>query len=100
MVRGLRAVHVPVCVLGRREWQHKTLDWDALVTAVATGQRDEVTLAMYNFVHGLERPVVVWLVGRIEGEDDDRSDELIDATDRLFLVSRCTTQLIIVDVPK
>jgi hypothetical protein len=63
-------------------------------------QIDEVMVAEINVLHGLERPVVVWLVGRRDDTDAKLSDDLIDVQDRRSLVTRCTTQLIIVDVPR
>jgi hypothetical protein len=73
---------------------------EARVETLGRGQVDEVTVAIFDCVHGLEQPVVVWLAGRCQGADDEFSDEQIDASDRVHLVSRCTTQLIIVDVPR
>nr|KAG5692918.1 hypothetical protein BaRGS_031422 [Batillaria attramentaria] len=49
---------------------------------------------------GLERRIVVWLPGRMQVNDDvGDTDDVVEAIDRLHLMSRCSTQLVIVDVP-
>nr|KAG5692923.1 hypothetical protein BaRGS_031427 [Batillaria attramentaria] len=47
-----------------------------------------------------ERRIVVWLPGRTPADDANGvTDDLVEAGDRLQLMSRCSTQLVIVDVP-
>nr|KAG5692898.1 hypothetical protein BaRGS_031402 [Batillaria attramentaria] len=47
-----------------------------------------------------ERRIVVWLPGRAQHDDDNgTTDDVVEALDRLNLMSRCSTQLVIVDVP-
>nr|KAG5692915.1 hypothetical protein BaRGS_031419 [Batillaria attramentaria] len=47
-----------------------------------------------------ERRIVVWLPGRTQYDDDDgNTDDDVEAGDRVHLMSRCSTQLVIVDVP-
>ena len=103
-MRGLRREGVPVCVLGpgpgpdpdpggRARWAR-----DVASTAVAGGPQ-RVTVAHWRPVLGLERRLVVWLRGRAEGEDEARSREEVEAWDRVWVVSRCTTQLVVVDAP-
>nr|KAG5692921.1 hypothetical protein BaRGS_031425 [Batillaria attramentaria] len=47
-----------------------------------------------------ERRIVVWLPGRAQADDDaGDTDDVVEAGDRLQLMSRCSTQLVIVDVP-
>ena len=60
--------------------------WERRVANVATAQTDRVTVAHWRSVRGLERRVVVWLTGRY-----------VDF--RVHSLSRCTTQLIIVERP-
>nr|KAG5689747.1 hypothetical protein BaRGS_009781 [Batillaria attramentaria] len=47
-----------------------------------------------------ERRIVVWLPGRMQSDDNDgNTDDVVEASDRVELMSRCNTQLVIVDVP-
>nr|KAG5694829.1 hypothetical protein BaRGS_019206 [Batillaria attramentaria] len=47
-----------------------------------------------------ERRIVVWLPGRAQEDDNNGyTDDDVEALDRLHLMSRCSTQLVIVDVP-
>jgi hypothetical protein len=64
--------------------------------ALATS--DRVTLSDSLYMLGLERPVVVWLRGRTSGADDGKDDAQLEGRDRLHVFSRCTVQLIKVDV--
>ena len=64
--------------------------WESRAADVAVARRDEVTVADWLSVHGLERRVVVYL------SDLPRDD---DYPFNLFAISRCTTQLIIVEPP-
>ncbi|XP_070207914.1 uncharacterized protein [Littorina saxatilis] len=99
VVRGLRDEGLPVCVLGYQDLRHDRARWERDVHDVAVAATDRVTVTRYDWVQGLERRVVVMLPGWIKETDEGRSDEVIDLTDRLYAASRCTTQLIMVDVP-
>lgn len=99
VVRGMREENVPVRVLGWNEWGRRGQEWTVQLAHTVMVQKDEVTVADWGVVRGLERRVVVWLPGRDKG-DEVLTDEAVDAQDRLFGVSRCTTQLLVVDVPK
>nr|KAG5692897.1 hypothetical protein BaRGS_031401 [Batillaria attramentaria] len=47
-----------------------------------------------------ERRIVVWLPGRMQHDNDAGiTDDDVEAADRVELMSRCSTQLVIVDVP-
>ena len=50
-------------------------------------------------VLGLERKLVIWLPGWWKGVDDSWSSEAIDAVDRVFSVSRCSAQLVVIETP-
>ena len=86
VVRGLRDEQIPVCVLERSDRTGDMAGWERRVANVATAQTDRVTVAHWRSVRGLERRVVVWLTGRY-----------VDF--RVHSLSRCTTQLIIVERP-
>ena len=73
--------------------------WESRVADVAVSRTDRVTVSECECVQGLERRVVVWLPGRHQRFDTGDSDEEIEARDRLYAVSRCTSQLVVVDVP-
>lgn len=101
LVRGLREAGVPVNVLSVDiDKASDKLEIERRMTDIALAKTDQVNVVRINVVHGLERRVVVWLVGRATGFDDSHSDEYVDARDRLFIVSRCTTQLIVVGLEK
>ena len=95
IVLGLRASALPVCVL--EDVQHIVPTWEGEVADTAVAQTDRVTVAYHGAVSGLERKVVVWLRGRRKGHDDDDSDQMVEARERLYVVSRCTTHLIVVE---
>ncbi|XP_070206605.1 uncharacterized protein [Littorina saxatilis] len=99
VVRGLRDEGLPVCVLGLQDVRHNRARWEIDVDDMAVAATDRVTVTHYSWVQGLERRVVVMLPGRDKATDEGRNDELIDLSDRLLAASRCTTQLIMVDVP-
>ena len=100
VVLGLRDAGVPVCVLeySPGSGSNDRARWERDVVDTAVAGTDRVTVAHWRPVLGLERKVVVWLRGRTEGDDDDRSEEEVEAWDRVWVVSRCTTQLVTVDV--
>ena len=91
IVKGLRDVSVPVCVLECRDRVGDVARWESRVADVAVAQTDQVTIAYYRSVQGLERRVVVWLTSRWDDWED------VDAVHKLLGMSRCTTQLIIVE---
>ena len=97
MVRGLRAAGLPVCVLGRFDRRRARARWEREVADTAVAGSDRVTAAHVTAVFGLERKVVVWLPGRDEEFDEGLSEERVDAGDRLVIVSRATTQLVVVE---
>lgn len=99
VVRGLRQAGLPVCVLGVDDWITEKENWENNAADTAVAQTDQVTVAHFSNVSGLERKVVVWLPGRWSGVDNSYSDELIESYDRLYALSRCTTQLIVVEIP-
>ncbi|KAK7094259.1 hypothetical protein V1264_007903 [Littorina saxatilis] len=99
VVRGLRDEGLPVCVLGRPDFIFNRARWERDVHDVAVAATDRVTVTYSCWVQGLERRVVVMLQGWDKMEDEGRSDARNDVQDRLLAASRCTTQLIMVDVP-
>ncbi|XP_070203630.1 uncharacterized protein [Littorina saxatilis] len=100
VVQGLKDAGVPVSVLGYQDWLHNRARWEGAVQDVAVAATDTVTVAWYGWVTGLERRVVAVLQGRDQHDDDEGwTDEEIDREDRLYAVSRCTTQLITVRTP-
>ena len=97
---------MPVCVL---EGSHRVdssgsdsggvvdrAGWERRVAEVAVSRTDRVTVSEWGCVQGLERRVVVWL------EEWRRRRELrpLDLYSALPAMSRCTTQLIIVNPPR
>ena len=95
-ILGLRKEGLPVCVLEKfdkvRDRKNDRAGWERRVADVAVAQTDQVTVAFYRSVHGLERPVVVWMRAK---RDTDSANPFY----RLCGLSRCTTQLVIVDPP-
>ena len=98
-MRGLREAGLPVCVLGSEYWERDAASWEREVADMAVAGSDKVTVAHFGAVSGLERKVVVWLPDRAP-RDERLSDEDVDARDRLYVVSRCTTQLVMVEVSR
>ena len=90
VVRALRRAQIPVCVLERRDRAVVVAEWESRVADVAVARTDEVTVAHWRCVQGLERRMVVYL------SDCPRD---VDYPFNLFAFSRCTTQLIIVNPP-
>ena len=101
IVQGLREAGLPVCVLEDIDCvtANNRARWERDVTNTALALTDSVTVAYHGAVSGLERKVVVWLRGRRLWHDDGASDGMVEARERLYVVSRCTTQLIVVDLP-
>ncbi|XP_070183021.1 uncharacterized protein [Littorina saxatilis] len=99
VVRGLRDEGLPVCVLGEQDLRHNWARCERDLHDVAVAATDRVTVTDWCWVQGLERRVVVMLPGRHKEDDEGGNDEAIDVDDRLYAVSRCSTQLIMVDVP-
>ena len=88
-VRGLRDEQIPVCVLEYRVRVGDVAGWESRVEDGAGAKTDQVTVAFWESVHGLERRVVVCL------NDKGKKGASVFT---LYSVSRCTTQLIIVDI--
>jgi len=99
VVRGLRDAGLPVWVVGSDDWHRDVARWQKEAVDAAVAGTDRVTVSHFGPVSGLERKVVVWLPGRWSGVDNSYSDELIESYDRLYALSRCTTQLIVVEIP-
>ena len=118
-VRGLRAEGMLVCVLegidrvgGRvglmrrglelmrrvmRQIDDLTVDgagWESPVADVAVSRMNQVTVAGWRCVQGLERRVVVWL------SDRRGFRSAADHYHGLVGLSRCTTQLVTVSPPR
>ena len=91
VVVALRHAQIPVCVLERRDRAGYVAGWESRVADVAVSRTDEVTVAHCGFVQGLERRVVVCLTYW--------PGDIIVYHFRLPVISRCTTQLIIVNTP-
>nr|KAG5701949.1 hypothetical protein BaRGS_034531 [Batillaria attramentaria] len=64
---------------------------------VAVAGKDEVIVCDYRLVNGLERKVVVHLPGRVKDWDDKLSDDDIQLRHWLYSMSRCSTQLVLVE---
>ena len=77
IVLGLRSQGIPVNVLSSESTQEE-------IERVAVGRENQVTVACWQRVHGLERRVVIGMRGFHR--------------DRLVIMSRCTGQLIWIDV--
>nr|KAG5688069.1 hypothetical protein BaRGS_007114 [Batillaria attramentaria] len=60
---------------------------------------NQVTVTDWDGVTGLERKVVVYLPGRYPGVDDWRGDSDVHDSGKVYAVSRCTSQLVLVDLP-
>ncbi|KAK7480058.1 hypothetical protein BaRGS_00028695 [Batillaria attramentaria] len=99
VVRGLREADIPVCVMGSVVTIDDEVKWRRNADDIAVAKSDRVIVGDYRAVVGLERKIVVYLPGRWQGVDDQRNEEAIDAMDRVFAMSRCTAQLIVVEVP-
>ena len=93
VVVALRHEQIPVCVLEYRDDKlGDVAGWESRVADVAVARTDEVTVAHWRSVQGLERRVVVYL-------SNWPRDDVVDYLYTLPVVSRCTTQLIIVNLP-
>ncbi|KAK7490036.1 hypothetical protein BaRGS_00018736, partial [Batillaria attramentaria] len=90
-IRGLRLSNVPVCVFGRKGEDIATKKKASSDVAVA--KQDVVTVTNYDSVTGLERKLVVYLPGRMQGS-------IAEYIDRVCAMGRCTTQLVMVDLPQ
>ncbi|KAK7093785.1 uncharacterized protein [Littorina saxatilis] len=99
VVQGLRAAGVPVCVLGEEDRRLDIARYNRGLPIMALARVDQITVAYSEAVYGLERKVVVWLPGRIRSLEEGLSIQLVEGSDRLATVSRCSTQLIVVRVP-
>ena len=92
-VRALQAEQIPVCVLGRGDRAADMAEWRRRVADVVVAREDRVTVTDWRPVQGLERRVVVDLAGW------RRNDDVVVDIFRMYAVSRCTEQLITVDMP-
>ena len=90
VVRALRRAQIPVCVLEHKDMAGVVAERESRVADVAVARTDEVTVAHWLSVHGLERRMVVCLSKWPRDVDDFFA---------LFGFSRCTTQLITVNPP-
>ena len=109
-VRALRDAGMPVCVLegsgrvggsgndsGSDSDSDRVVDragWERRAADVAVSRTDRVTVSGCGCVQGLERRVVVWL-----SDWRWRRVKALDIYYALPSLSRCTTQLIIVNTP-
>ena len=92
VVVALRHAQIPVCVLEYRDDKlGDVAGWESRVADVAVARTDEVTVADWGSVQGLERRVVVWLTDWPRNVGGDHPYTLL-------ALSRCTTQLIIVNL--
>nr|KAG5688051.1 hypothetical protein BaRGS_017805 [Batillaria attramentaria] len=90
-VQALRSAGIPVCVFGKKEEDIDSFVKRSGDVAVA---RDDVTMVThYDAVTGLERKLVVYLQGRVQGS-------LAEFIDRVCAMARCTTQLVMVELPQ
>ncbi|XP_070196571.1 uncharacterized protein [Littorina saxatilis] len=103
LVRGLRDGGLPILVLDRASRDNEGWQKDMADTALA--RSNVVTITHSWAVRGLERKLVVWIPGRkLEGDpsegdaDCNLNKNLPDAEERLLAKSRCTTQLVIVEL--
>ncbi|KAK7094190.1 uncharacterized protein [Littorina saxatilis] len=99
VVHGLRKAGLPVCVLEEQRMVRDKDKWERDLRDVAMAATDRVTVAHFRYVTGMERRVVAVVPGKAEGADEMDSDLMTDAEDRMYSASRCTTQLILVEVP-
>ncbi|KAK7089303.1 hypothetical protein V1264_024801 [Littorina saxatilis] len=95
-VRGLRAAGLLVDVLGVSLGTKDLATWKTETANMRSSSSNKITVAHWNDVQGTERKVVVWLKCKTP---DDENRLVADLNDRLHIVSRCTTQLIVVDLP-
>jgi hypothetical protein len=99
-VKGLRDADLPVSVLQTQGYFDDRARFKDRMADLVSARTNQICVTTTQWVFGLERPIVVWLQGRLQGSDDHRSDEFVDAIDRLQIVSRCTTQLIVVEADR
>ncbi|KAK7487215.1 hypothetical protein BaRGS_00021567, partial [Batillaria attramentaria] len=92
----LRTSGIPVMLISKKGENDKELK--SCVQDMAWAETDKVTVADVEMVHGLERKVVVCVPGR-KDEDKEISDEKLQELGRLYAASRCTTQLIVINMP-
>lgn len=90
VVCGLRDAGIPVHVI---RTGHESIDADDAAEKVS----NKVTVSYYGVTYGLERKVVVWLPHRIPGKDDNKPDSDLEHRGRFHAMSRCTSQLVVVD---
>lgn len=93
IVMCLRSKNIPVQVITKSSPGEVLRD-------MAEARSNMVTVANYFYTVGLERKVVVWMWHGGGGLDRQYSVEELDAHGRFRAVSRCTSQLIVVEVPR
>nr|KAG5693855.1 hypothetical protein BaRGS_009911 [Batillaria attramentaria] len=99
-VSGLRAEGIPVTVLGRPLFCLSMEEWERALVKVVTAQTDEVAVVDYRSIAGLERKVVVLLRGFDEYMDNSLGERGARLFDVVHGFSRCTSQLVVVEVPR
>ncbi|KAL8619082.1 hypothetical protein ACOMHN_019354 [Nucella lapillus] len=98
VVKGLRLAGVPLSVLGMSAPLDRAR-CQGIVKGMGLLSFDRVVLSFSTFLQGLERKVVVWLPGENRRLTDECIIESSEVLDRVHALSRCTTQLIMVDMP-
>ncbi|XP_076447269.1 uncharacterized protein LOC143284478 isoform X2 [Babylonia areolata] len=99
VVRGLRKARVPLYVLDAAA-QHNRTKCQSIVSGMGVARFDRVVVSFSTFLQGLERKVVVWLPGENHRLSEEYIIESSELLDRVHALSRCTTQLVIVELPK
>lgn len=98
-VHSLRNAGVPTGVV----WWNPNSDdmraWHRGVLDMAVAAKEEVIVAHHEAAAGMERKIVVYLPGRALLIDDELTEDDVEADDRLLTLSRCTTQLVMIDMP-
>nr|KAG5688056.1 hypothetical protein BaRGS_017810 [Batillaria attramentaria] len=95
-VAGLRASGVPVRVVW---WKTDMNRYVGGLEDLSACKVNQVTVTDWDVVTGLERKVVVYLPGRYPGVDDWRGDSDVHDSGKVYAMSRCTSQLVLVDLP-
>lgn len=93
IVRGLRAAGIRVRVVTKERVSE-------IICDTALAKSDSVSVADAGYMSGLERKIVVLLPFRRQGVDDAVSDDYLEARARLYAMSRCSSQLVVVRMPE
>lgn len=94
---GLRDAGIPVHVV-RDYRDYGIAIWEADLKKAVLRKDDKVTLAEWNDVLGLERKVVVYVPGRKDDLDKQFSNEKLETWGKAISMTRCISQLIIVQL--